>query len=271
MTDVLDLSGLTETDLHMYADGQLAPSASRRWNRRLPAIRRWPSASPRSARRTPRYAMHSIIAVRTDFRAAAAGGNAARRWVDKPHHPTLAGACLCGCGDVAVGRGSWLVRPWRIDRACRHADDVRRARRHSRMRSMRPMPDGRSRYGPTKKKCSATGSPNAWAFPVHAPDLNSVGFALVGGRLVAGNENPTALFMYENGDKQRLSLQARKPGPGTGDTAFRYASRTASASSIGSTTIARTHWQATSTGPNCCRLPAWSTANSPVPEAAPRK
>ena len=35
---------------------------------------------------------------------------------------------------------------------------------------------------------------------VHAPDLNSLGFALVGGRLVAGNEQPTALFVYENTD-----------------------------------------------------------------------
>jgi len=60
-------------------------------------------------------------------------------------------------------------------------------------------------------------------FAVHAPDLNGAGFALVGGRLVAGNERPTALFMYENADKQRLSLQVRKQPPGTGDVAFRYA------------------------------------------------
>jgi anti-sigma factor RsiW len=60
-------------------------------------------------------------------------------------------------------------------------------------------------------------------FPVHAPDLNGVGYALVGGRLVAGSEYPTALFMYENADKQRLSLQYRKQAPGTGETAFRYA------------------------------------------------
>jgi len=57
---------------------------------------------------------------------------------------------------------------------------------------------------------------------VHAPDLNSFGYALVGGRLVAGNEKPTALFMYENADKQRLSLQVRKR-PGASETAFRYA------------------------------------------------
>ncbi|MEP7274925.1 MAG: anti-sigma factor [Betaproteobacteria bacterium] len=59
-------------------------------------------------------------------------------------------------------------------------------------------------------------------YAVHAPDLNSFGYALVGGRLVAGNQKPAAMFIYENGDKQRLSLMVRKR-PGEGETAFRYA------------------------------------------------
>lgn len=58
---------------------------------------------------------------------------------------------------------------------------------------------------------------------VHAPNLNNVGYALVGGRLVAGNEQPTALFMYENADKQRLSLQVRRDTDTHRETAFRYA------------------------------------------------
>ena len=60
-------------------------------------------------------------------------------------------------------------------------------------------------------------------FAVNAPDLNSTGFALVGGRLVAGHQNPTALFMYENADMQRLSLQVRKQYVDGGEIAFRYA------------------------------------------------
>ncbi len=60
-------------------------------------------------------------------------------------------------------------------------------------------------------------------FAVHAPDLNSLGFALVGGRLVAGHELPTALFVYENADKQRLTLQVRRQPAGPDETAFRYA------------------------------------------------
>ena len=58
--------------------------------------------------------------------------------------------------------------------------------------------------------------------PAHAPDLTSVGFELVGGRLIAGNEKPTALLMYENGAKQRLTLQWRKLAPGTEEAQFRY-------------------------------------------------
>jgi anti-sigma factor RsiW len=59
--------------------------------------------------------------------------------------------------------------------------------------------------------------------PVHAPDLNPLGYGLVGGRLVSGNERPTGLFMYENAEKQRLTLQVRKLDPSARETAFRYA------------------------------------------------
>jgi len=61
------------------------------------------------------------------------------------------------------------------------------------------------------------------SFQLHAPNLNDLGFALVGGRLVAGNEKPGALFMYENADKQRISLLVRKDGEPSRETAFRYA------------------------------------------------
>jgi anti-sigma factor RsiW len=59
-------------------------------------------------------------------------------------------------------------------------------------------------------------------FAVRAPDLNALGFALVGGRLVAGNEMPAALFVYENADRQRMTLQVRRQTHTGGETAFRY-------------------------------------------------
>jgi anti-sigma factor RsiW len=61
------------------------------------------------------------------------------------------------------------------------------------------------------------------SFPLHAPNLHAMGYELVGGRLVAGNEKPAALFMYENADKQRISLLVRRDNEHTSETAFRYA------------------------------------------------
>ena len=64
------------------------------------------------------------------------------------------------------------------------------------------------------------------SYDAHVPNLNSLGYALVGGRLVAGNEKPTALVMYENVEKQRLTLQwrvTREKAGEPGETSFRYA------------------------------------------------
>jgi anti-sigma factor RsiW len=60
-------------------------------------------------------------------------------------------------------------------------------------------------------------------FPLHAPNLHAMGYDLVGGRLVAGNARPAAQFMYENADKQRISLLVRKDNERTSESAFRYA------------------------------------------------
>ena len=50
-----------------------------------------------------------------------------------------------------------------------------------------------------------------------------MGYDLVGGRLVAGNERPGALFMYENADKRRISLLGSQGRRAHVESAFRYA------------------------------------------------
>jgi anti-sigma factor RsiW len=81
-----------------------------------------------------------------------------------------------------------------------------------------------------EEKSLATWLTRRLGHPMHVPDLTGVGFSLVGGRLVAGNEKPTGLYMYENADKQRVTLQVRKDTQhvgatpsGNAETAFRYA------------------------------------------------
>jgi anti-sigma factor RsiW len=52
------------------------------------------------------------------------------------------------------------------------------------------------------------------------PDLAAAGFQLMGERLLPAEDGPAAQFMYENGNRERLTLYLRT-GVG-GETAFRY-------------------------------------------------
>jgi anti-sigma factor RsiW len=98
-------------------------------------------------------------------------------------------------------------------------------------------------------------------FSVRAPDLNSLGFALVGGRLVAGNEMPTAMFVYENADKQLMTLQVRKQAH-TGETAFRYAVEDGVGVYYWIEDNCGTHCRAISIARNCSPSAGWCTASS---------
>ena len=58
---------------------------------------------------------------------------------------------------------------------------------------------------------------------IRAPELEGLGFLLVGGRLLASEDGPGALLMYENTDGERVTLyicQNEKVGR---NTSFRYA------------------------------------------------
>jgi anti-sigma factor RsiW len=58
---------------------------------------------------------------------------------------------------------------------------------------------------------------------VRAPALGSLGFALVGGRLLPSETGPVAQFMYQDTHGQRLTLYVRTHPTGTRETSFRFA------------------------------------------------
>jgi len=58
--------------------------------------------------------------------------------------------------------------------------------------------------------------------PVKAPVLTSVGFNLVGGRLLPDTATPAAQFMYEDKQGRRLTLYVRIDGQRAEKTAFRW-------------------------------------------------
>lgn len=58
---------------------------------------------------------------------------------------------------------------------------------------------------------------------VRAPALDQFGYHLVGGRLLAADSRPAALFMYENATGNRVTLLVRTGIDANRETAFRYA------------------------------------------------
>jgi anti-sigma factor RsiW len=208
-----------DDELHAYADEQLPPT---RAEELAAAIAREPALGLRVAeiRRQNallRDAFEPWLAepLPRHLLASAAGRTARRmrRWL--PAAAAIAASLTVGIGLGWYGRGEMLQlagTPVTFPRqaALTHALYAADANRPVEI------------WAPEEQRL-VTWLSKRLGFAVHAPDLNGIGFALVGGRLVAGNEKPGALFMYENADRQRISLLVRKDSSPSGETAFRYA------------------------------------------------
>jgi anti-sigma factor RsiW len=219
---------IDDAELHAYVDGQLTPD-------RVAAVEEALAIEPALAARVAAFrglnvdlrdALDPILAEPIPDRLLAAavppraGRGAARRWMP----PAFAAAATLVLG---LGLG-WMGRGLSIEDAGTPTTFARQAAFTHALYAAdarRPV-----EVWANEEKSLVTWLTRRLGHSIHAPDLNALGYALVGGRLVAGNEKPTALLMYENADKQRLTLQVRKdtrhidakPG-GSGDTAFRYA------------------------------------------------
>jgi anti-sigma factor RsiW len=58
---------------------------------------------------------------------------------------------------------------------------------------------------------------------LRAPKLEALGFSLVGGRLLPGDNGPVAHFMYQTEKGRRITLYVRTESAENRETAFRYA------------------------------------------------
>ncbi len=212
---------ISDADIHAYVDRQLGPE-------RLPAMEdalaRDPALAARVAElRRQNAALRDAFdpwlaeAVPERLLAGAAGPRlGARRW------PRWLGTSLAAAACLVVGVGvGWFGRDLSLQNDGTPTTFTRQAALVHALYATdvnRPV-----EIWATEEARLVRWLSRRLGFQVRAPDLNSLGFALVGGRLVAGNENPTALFVYENADKQRLTLQVRKPVNPGHETAFRYA------------------------------------------------
>jgi anti-sigma factor RsiW len=214
-------SPISDADVHAYVDNQLAPERIARVEAALagdaPLAER--AAAMRAQNAALRDALDPVLAEPIPERLLAAATTPDPRATGLRRR--LAGAfAIAATLVLGVGLG-WIGRDALIERAGTPTTFARQAAFAHALYAAdvnRPV-----EVWASEEKRLVTWLTKRLGFQVHAPDLNGVGYALVGGRLVAGNEKPTALFMYENADKQRLSLQVRKQAPGTGESAFRYA------------------------------------------------
>ncbi|MEO5701289.1 MAG: anti-sigma factor [Casimicrobiaceae bacterium] len=216
-----DSARFDDDDLQAYADGRLAPG---RASAVEAALARDPELAAavtaiRAQSDALRAALDPILAEPIPERLLAAAAPPRRFFLASWRHsvPVLAAAAM-----LLVGLGlGWLGRGYAIERDGTPTTFARQAAYTHALYAAdvnRPV-----EIWAAEEKRLVNWLTKRLGHSVHAPDLNQFGYALVGGRLVAGNERPTALFMYENPDRQRLSLQVRKSGEGHGDTTFRYA------------------------------------------------
>ena len=212
---------ISDADVHAWLDRQLAPD-------RVPAMEEALARDPALAARVADLQRQSA-ALRDAFDpwldepvpgrliSAAASWGVERRRV-----PRWAGVALAAAACLVLGIGlGWFARETSLEREGMPVTFTRQAALVHALYAgdaNRPVEIWAAEEARLVRWLS-----RRLGFQVHAPDLNSLGFGLVGGRLVAGNENPTALFVYENADKQRLTLQVRKPVNAGHETSFRYA------------------------------------------------
>jgi anti-sigma factor RsiW len=211
------MNGLpVDDDLHAFVDGQLAPGRRAEVEA---ALARDPELAARAAAYRAQNALlreglDSWLDEPVPARLIAAAGPHGARWRWLPWMATAA-ALVIGVALGWSGRDYILARegvPTTFAREAAFAHAIYSAD------ARRPV-----EVSANEAQGLVTWLTRRTGHTALAPDLTSVGFELVGGRLLAGNEKPTALLMYENAAKQRLTLQWRKLAPGSEETQFRYA------------------------------------------------
>jgi anti-sigma factor RsiW len=210
---------MTETDLHAYVDGRLPEEARA-------AVEAWLQSHPDDAERVADYrrlseelhrAYDPVLDEPVPQRLAQAAPRVSwRRWA------AVAGWVAAG---IAVG----IVAGWQLhdSRPSAHAQaDVGAlmARRAA---------VAHATYSPEVRHPVEVGADQeahlvAWlskrlGAPLRAPKLEDVGYSLVGGRLLPGENGPVAHFMYQCNQGTRVTLYVRSEVPSSRESAFRYA------------------------------------------------
>lgn len=202
---------VTESDVHAYVDGRLAPERQReveRWLERRPEdIAR--VEAYRAQKRCMRQLFDPVLDEAIPVRLRHAAGRTLP-WYARRVAAGLALAMLSGAvgwglhGTAPFARGASAVRSNDPSALAAAAGLARRAAVAHAVYA----PDQRR---PVEVDAAHEDQLIAWlskrmGAPMKAPHLQDVGYSLEGGRLLPGGQGPVAQFMYQDGEGGRLTL-----------------------------------------------------------------
>jgi anti-sigma factor RsiW len=209
-----------ESDLQAYADGQLPPA-------QRAAVEAWLAAHPDEAERVESYRRlgkelraqyDAVLEESVPGRLKRAFG-APRRW-----RPTAIAA-----GWVALGAVVGVIAGYQLHELRTPAPQVLDTGTLMARRAAL----AHATYSPEVRHPVEVGADQeqhlvAWlskrlGTKVRAPKLDEAGLALVGGRLLPGENGPVAQFMYQTSSGRRATLYVRTEARGNRETAFRFA------------------------------------------------
>jgi anti-sigma factor RsiW len=208
---------ITEAELQAYADDRLEPE-------RRAAVDAWLAARPEEAERIADYRRLGE-AMRAAYDPVLAQP-VPQRFIRtrRPWKRYAIAAGWMALGIMIGGIGGWQLRDARPTPMAAADVGVVMARRAA---------IAHATYSPEVRHPVEVGADQeahlvSWlskrlGAPVRAPKLEDVGYSLVGGRLLPGDNGPVAHFMYQCNQGTRITLYVRAEANGNRETAFRYA------------------------------------------------
>jgi anti-sigma factor RsiW len=203
-------------ELHAYVDGQLGPDARRRVEERL-------AADPQGRRRADDYAT-----IRDGLRALygpLADEPVPARLLRRPRYREWYRPITAMAASIALlVVGGWVGMQLQFS----HQADVAGTPSVVREAAMAYAVYSPEVRHPVEVPGDQEEHLAAWlskrmGVPFRAPRLETLGFTLVGGRLLSSDDGPGALLMYEDAQGQRVVLYACHNEQKDRDTALRFA------------------------------------------------
>jgi anti-sigma factor RsiW len=206
---------ITETELHAYVDGMLSAS-------RAAEIEAYLAAHPEDAARVAAY-REQVVALRREFNHVLDEPLPRRLQMPRGSWPRLLSRYAAVLAWITLGGLiGWQLHA--VNSAATRSDTSTWARRAALAHAV---------YSPEVRHPVEVGADQeahliAWlskrlGTPLRAPHLASVGYSLVGGRLLPGERGPVAQFMYQDNRGQRLTLYVRTNADERSESAFLFA------------------------------------------------